>query len=66
MVKGKKPTAEQRKVLVKNGYDPHEWIYISQKVEGDSGYRRLGKYEDKTTYLIFRNRFTNEELKLCV
>ena len=46
--------------------DPHEWIYIGQKVEGDSGYRRLGKYEDKTTYLIFRNRLTNEELKLCV
>ena len=47
MTKGKKPTAEQRKVLTRNSHDPNHWLYIGQKVVGDSGSKRLGKDEEK-------------------
>lgn len=66
MTKGKKPTAEQRKVLTRNSHDPNHWLYIGQKVVGDSGSKRLGKDEEKTTFLIFRNRLTEREIQLLV
>jgi len=66
MVKGKKPTAEQRKVLIRNSYNPEEWLYMSQVVRGDTGNKRLAKDELKTTYLVFRNRTTDQRIELAV
>ncbi|MCM1218412.1 MAG: hypothetical protein NC548_28325 [Lachnospiraceae bacterium] len=66
MARGKNPTAEQRKVLEKNGHNPTHWLYIGQKVQGEDGGRRLGKFEEKTTYLIFRNRMTEREISLSI
>lgn len=66
MARGKNPTAEQRKLLMRNNHDPSHWLYIGEKVIGDSGYKRLGKDETKTRYLIFRNRMTEREIQLPV
>lgn len=66
MAKGKKPTAEQRKILERNSYDPHHWFYTGQRVIGESGYKRLGKDENKSTFLVFRNKITDQEIQLAV
>ena len=66
MARGKHPTAEQRKLLMRHDKEPKDWMYIGQKVTGDSGSKRLGKDEEKTTFLIFRHRTTSQEIHLCV
>lgn len=59
--KGKKPTYQQRSLLVSQGIkDTTDWLYMGQETIDDQGYARLSKNDPKSTYMNFRNRVTGE------
>lgn len=68
-IKGKKITYAQRKLLIDNGFDSTQYLYVKSAVynEGDENSNRSGQNLsaniNKIEYLIFVNKETGEEIK---
>ncbi len=62
--RGKKPNVHQVNLLMRNGYSPANWLYVSEHVVGSEGFKQLGKNEAKTKHLVFVNRINEQILEL--
>lgn len=63
MPHGKKLTIDQRKLLKKKGIvDSTDWLYMGMKVIGDKSPARNSN--TSTQELLFKNRVTNEEIRV--
>jgi len=66
MIKGKRLTIQQCKILKRNKItDYNNWLYLKTEVVDNEGYKATSRIRDKETYLIIRNKETNEE-KHCL
>lgn len=67
MMKGKRLTIEQRKILKRNKIvDSENWVYLRQEVVDVDGNKSASHFRDKNIFIIVRNKNTNEERRcLC-
>ena len=66
MRNGKKLTIQQCKVLKRNKIiDYDNWLYLKTEVVDNEGNKCASRFRDKETYIIIRNKNTNEE-KRCL
>jgi len=66
MIKGKRLTIQQCKVLKRNKIIDYEnWVYIKTEVVDSNGNKCTSRFRDKEMYMIIRNKNTNEE-KRCL
>lgn len=62
MIKGKKPTYQQKKLLQQFGYNPREYLYTGQRIDGREP--SLGKAGIKVIIYKFVHRVTGEEVEV--
>jgi len=62
---GKKLTAAQRSILMKNGIvDPENWLYVKMDSADNSGYKSMSKNNDKTMAIIVQNKITKIQKRI--
>ena len=57
--KGRKLTRSQMSILMKNGYNPDDYLYLKTVTESKSDH--LKKIDDKTQYMYILNRVTGKK-----
>ena len=67
MIKGRKLTVSERKILKKNKInDPENYLYLKIDVVDSDGNKSTSHFRDKEKYLVVRNKETNKEIRcLC-
>lgn len=66
MMKGRKLSVAERKILKKNKIsDPENYLYLKIDVVDVDGNKSTSHFRDKEKYLVVRNKETNEE-KRCL
>ena len=69
-IRGKKLTASQRKIVMQEGHDPHDWLYVGEEAvnEGEPNYvtGRLSKNIPVKRYMLIVHRVHGHTLKVEV